>query len=210
MLTVHHLRNSQSERIVWLCEELGIEYDLKLWLRREDNMMAPPEYKALHPIQSAPIITDGDFSLGESGAIVEYICGKYADWKLCPRADDPDFAQHLFWFHFTNGTFMTNVMMEMAVMMTGGSADASIGNARGDIAWAMIEDQLGKTDWFGGRQLTSADVMMVFGLTTMRKFIGKPLEDYPNLRAYLQRIGAREAYQRAMAKAEPGVTPNLG
>jgi glutathione S-transferase len=210
MLTVHHLRNSQSERIVWLCEELGIEYDLKIWLRREDNMMAPPEYKALHPIQSAPIITDGDFSLGESGAIVEYICGKYADWKLCPRADDPDFAQHLFWFHFTNGTFMTNVMMEMAVMMTGGSADASIGNARGDIAWAMIEDQLGKTDYFGGRQLTSADVMMVFGLTTMRNFIGKPLEDYPNLRAYLQRIGAREAYQRAMAKAEPGVTPNLG
>ncbi len=209
MLTVHHLRNSQSERIVWLCEELGIEYDLKLWNRREDNMMAPAEYKALHPIQSAPIITDGDFSLGESGAIAEYICGKYADWKLCPRADDPDFAQHLFWFHFTNGTFMTNVMMDMAVMMTGGKAEASIGNDRGERAWAMIEDQLGKTDYFGGRQLTSADVMMVFGLTTMRNYIGKPLDPYPNLRAYLQRIGAREAYQRAMAKAEPGVTPNL-
>ncbi len=209
MLTVHHLRNSQSERIVWLCEELGIEYDLKVWNRREDNMMAPPEYKALHPIQSAPIITDGAFSLGESGAIVEYICGKYADWKLCPQADDPDFAQHLFWFHFTNGTFMTNVMMDMAVMMTGGKAEASIGNDRGERAWGMIEDLLGKTAFFGGRELTSADVMMVFGLTTMRNYIGKPLDAYPNLRAYLQRIGARDAYQRAMAKAEPGLTPNL-
>jgi len=209
MLTVHHLRNSQSERIVWLCEELGIEYDLKVWNRREDTMMAPDEYKALHPIQSAPIITDGDFSLGESGAIVEYICGKYAGGRLSPRADDPDFAQHLFWFHFTNGTFMTNAMMQLAVTMAGGNAHVSIGNDRGERAWAMIEDQLGKSEYFGGRQLTSADVMMVFGLTTMRSFIGKTLEGYPNLRAYLQRIGARDAYQRAMAKAEPGVTPNL-
>ena len=104
---------------------------------------------------------------------------------------------------------MTNVMMEMAVLMTGGKAEASIGNDRGERAWGMIEDQLGKTDYFGGRELTSADVMMVFGLTTMRNFIGKALDPYPNLRAYLQRIGSREAYQRAMAKAEPGVTPNL-
>lgn len=209
MLTVHHLRNSQSERIVWLCEELGIDYDLKVWNRREDNMMAPDDYKALHPIQTAPIITDGDFSLGESGAIVEYICAKYADWKLCPKADDPDFVQHLFWFHFTNGTFMTNVMMDMAVLMTGGSADASIGNDRGERAWSMLEDQLGRTDYLGGRQLTSADIMMVFCLTTMRNFLDKPLDSYPNVRAYLQRIGAREAYQRAMTKAEPGVEPNL-
>ncbi|MBM3596161.1 MAG: glutathione S-transferase [Alphaproteobacteria bacterium] len=209
MLTVHHLRNSQSERIVWLCEELGIDYELKVWNRREDNMMAPDEYKALHPIQSAPIITDGDFSLGESGAIVEYICGRYADWKLCPRADDLDFAQHLFWFHFTNGTFMTNVMMDMAVMMAGAQAQAGIGSERGERAWAMIEEQLDKTDWFGGRQLTSADVMMVFGLTTLRSFMGKSLDGLTNLRAYLQRVGARPAYQRAMARAEPGIIPNL-
>jgi len=209
VLTVHHLRNSQSERIVWLCEELGIDYELKVWNRREDNMMAPDEYKALHPIQSAPIITDGDFSLGESGAIVEYICGRYADWKLCPRADDLDFAQHLFWFHFTNGTFMTNVMMDMAVMMAGAQAQAGIGSERGERAWAMIEEQLDKTDWFGGRQLTSADVMMVFGLTTLRSFMGKSLDGLTNLRAYLQRVGARPAYQRAMARAEPGIIPNL-
>jgi glutathione S-transferase len=209
MLTVHHLRNSQSERIVWLCEELGIPYELKLWSRREDNMMAPDEYKALHPIQTAPIISDGDVSLGELGAIVEYICGRHADWKLCPRADDPDFAQHLFWFHFANGTFMTNAMMQLAVMMTGGSADAGPGNDRSERAWAIIEEQLGKTDYFGGRQLTSADVMMAFGLTTMRNFIGKELDEFPNLRAYLRRIGSRDAYQRAIAKAEPGMTPKL-
>lgn len=209
MLTVNHLRNSQSERIVWLCEELGIEYDLKVWNRREDNMMAPDEYKAMHPIQTAPIIADDGISLGESGAIVEYICGKHADWALCPRADDPDFAQHLFWFHFANGTFMTNVMMQMAVMMTGGKMDVGPGNDRSERAWTMIEDQLGKTDYFGGRQLTSADIMMGFGLTTMRNFIGKDIADLPNLQAYLRRIGDREAYQRAIAKAEPGMKPNL-
>lgn len=209
MLTVHHLRNSQSERIVWLCEELGVDYDLKVWNRREDNMMAPDDYKAMHPIRTAPIITDGDFSLGESGAIVEYICGRYAEGRLCPRANDADFAQHLFWFHFANGTFMTNMMMRMAVMMSGGNTESSAGEDRGERAWAMVEDQVGKTAFLGGRQLTSADVMMGFGLTTMRGFVGRTLDDLPNLRAYLQRIGAREAYQRAMTKAEPGMTPNL-
>lgn len=208
MLTVHHLRNSQSERIVWLCEELEIDYELRIWHRREDNMLAPDEYKALHPIQTAPIITDGDFSLGESGAIVEYICGHYADWRLCPRADDPDFAQHLFWFHFANGTFMTNAMMQLALSQTTAELHPALGN-RVSRAWALVEDQLGRTDYLGGRQLTSADVMMGFGLTTMRNFIPKALDEMPSTRAYLKRIAERPAYKRMMEKAEPGVEPNL-
>ena len=209
MLTVHHLRKSQSERIVWLCEELEIAYDLKVWDRREDNFMAPDGYKALHPIATAPIITDGDFSLGESGAIVEYICGKYGDWRLCPAATDASFAQHLFWFHFANGTFMTNVMMMLAAMRSGGNAEPGLGQDRSARAWTMIEDQLGRTGFFGGNALTSADIMMGFGLTTMRTMIDRPLDDLPNVRYYLKRIGERPAYLRAMQKAEPGMEPNL-
>jgi len=116
MLTVHHLRISQSERIVWLCEELGIDYDLKLYNRDPDTRLAPPELKALHPMEIAPLIEDSDTILGESGAIVDYIITKYApDTNLIPDPDHPDFTDHLYWFHFANATFMTNGMMQVAV-----------------------------------------------------------------------------------------------
>ena len=104
MLTVHHLGKSQSERIVWLCEELGIPYELKNYARDKVTMLAPADYKALHPIGAAPVITDGDVVLAESGAVVEYIIAKYGNGRLTLSADHPDFAQFLYWFHFANGT----------------------------------------------------------------------------------------------------------
>ena len=209
MLTIHHLRISQSERIVWLCEELGLEYDLKLYNRDPETRLAPPDLKALHPMQIAPLIEDGDVLLGESGAIVEYIIGKYApETDLVPGPDHPDFADHLYWFHFANATFMTNGMMQIAVSLTGADMPAPMMN-RVNNAWAQVERRLGAADYFGGAQLTTADIMMVFQLTTSRAFRETPIDDKPNLKAYLQRIGAREAYQRAMAKAEPGFPPKL-
>ena len=209
MLTIHHLRISQSERIVWLCEERGLEYDLKLYNRDPETRLAPAELKALHPMQIAPLIEDGDVLLGESGAIVEYIVGKYApETDLVPGPDHPDFADHLYWFHFANATFMTNGMMQIAVSFTGAEMPAPMMN-RVNNAWAQIERRLGEADYFGGSQLTTADIMMVFQLTTSRAFREQPIDDKPNLQAYLKRIGAREAYQRAMAKAEPGFPPKL-
>src|SRR5215470_10971845 len=104
MLTVHHLGKSQSERIVWLCEELEIPYELKHTTRDAVTMLAPPDYKALHPIGSAPVIIDGDLVLAESGAIVDYIMARYGKGRLTLAADDPNFAQFLYWFHFANGT----------------------------------------------------------------------------------------------------------
>ena len=104
MLTVHHLGKSQSERIVWLCEELGIPYELKLYERDPVTRLAPPEYKALHPLGAAPVITDGDVVLAELGAIIEYIAAKYGNGRLVLAPDHPDFAQFLYWFHFANGT----------------------------------------------------------------------------------------------------------
>ena len=209
MLTIHHLRISQSERIVWLCEELGLDYDLKLYMRDPDTRLAPPELKALHPMEIAPLIEDDGVMLGESGAIVEYIIGKYApDTDLVPGPDHPDFADHLYWFHFANATFMTNGMMQIAV----GALEAEMPPPlakRVTNAWDQIERRLSEADYFGGSNLTTADIMMVFQLTTSRAFREQPIDDKPNLRAYLKRIGARTAYQRAMAKAEPGFPPKL-
>lgn len=210
MLTVHHLGVSQSERIVWLCEELELDYELKRYARRADNRLAPDEYKALHPMGIAPVITDGDLVLGESGAICDYICARHGGARLTPRPDDPGFAEHLFWFHWSNGTFMTTLMMQLVLGMGGeGNPAAAFVDDRGRRGWAMVEDRLGAAPFFGGADLTTADIMMVYGLTTSRAFRGTSIEGYPNLRAYLQRIGRRPAYQRAMAKAEPGWTPIL-
>ena len=209
MLTVHHLRISQSERIVWLCEELGLDYALKLYNRRADNRLAPDEYKALHPMGIAPVITDGDLVLGESGAICEYIDRKYGGSRLSPGVDDPDFAGHLFWFHFSNATFMTNGMMALAANATGATELPAFVADRGAKGWKLAEVRLGEAPFFGGRDLTTADIMMGFNLTTSRAFGGAKLDAFPNIAAYLQKIGQRPAYQRAMAKAEPGMAPML-
>ena len=211
MLTVHHLRLSQSERIVWLCEELGLDYELKLYTRRTDNNLAPDEYKALHPMGIAPVITDGDLVLGESGAIMEWIVAKHAPGTdLVPGPDHPDFADHLFCFHWANATFMTNGMMALVAgrMVEGGKMPPFVAdrNAKG---WAIVEKRLGEADYFGGSQFTTADIMMGFQLTTSRAMSGMGIEGMPNLQAYLKRIGERPAYQRAMAKAEPGMPPKL-
>src|SRR5258708_343255 len=105
MLTVHHLGRSQSERIVWLCEELGLDYELKRYERDPASRLAPPEYKALHPIGTAPVITDGDLVLGESGAIIEYIIAKYGAGRLARQAGHPEFVNYLYWFHYANASF---------------------------------------------------------------------------------------------------------
>ena len=209
MLTVHHLRISQSERIVWLCEELGLDYSLKLYDRRADNRLAPDDYKALHPMGIAPVIEDDGLVLGESGAIIEYIVAKHGGGRLVPGSDDADFAGHLFWFHFANATMMTNGMMAIAATQAGATEMPPFVADRTHKAWAMAEQRLGEADYFGGRQLTTADIMMGFQLTTSRAFNNMSLDAMPNIKAYLQRIGQRPAYQRAMAKAEPGMPPKL-
>ena len=210
MLTVHHLGISQSERIVWLCEELGIDYTLKRYDRRADNRLAPDEYKALHPMGIAPVITDGDLVLGESGAICDYIVAKYGNGKLVPKPADKDFADHLFWFHWSNGTFMTTLMMHLVLAGGGQNNPAAVFvDDRSRRGWAMVEERLGQAPFFGGAKLTTADIMMVYCLTTSRAFRNLSIEAFPNLKAYLARIGARPAYQKAMAKAEPGMKPML-
>ena len=209
-LTVHHLGISQSERIVWLCEELAIAYELKLYDRSPPMQMAPPEYKALHPMGIAPVITDGDLVLAETGAIVDYVVARYGEGALTLAADDPEFANWLFWSHVANGTFVPTEMVMLMGRAVG--LDSGLSEALGERSTrilALAEERLGGVTWFAGDAFTTADIMMVFPLTTMRAFGGRDLAPYPNIRAYLARIGARPAYARAMARSDPGFTPML-
>ncbi len=208
MLTVHHLGKSQSERIVWLCEELGLPYELKHYQRDPVTILSPPELKAIHPTGVAPVITDGDVVLGESGAIIEYIIAKYGDGRLAPGPHHPDFAPYLFWFHFANGNIQPNMGRNLVLRRLSLADDNPVLVAmkgRLDRAFALVEARLGEAEYFAGGEFTAADVMMVFSLTTMRYFLPFDLAPYPDILAYLARIGARAAYQRAMAKGDPGM-----
>jgi glutathione S-transferase len=212
MLTVHHLGKSQSERIVWLCEELGIPYELKLYERDPVTRLAPPEYKALHPLGAAPVITDGQVVLAESGAVVEYIIAKHGNGRLVLAADHPDFAQFLYWFHFANGTLQPATGRNMILGRLRLPEDNPIllaMKARLNLALGLVEARLGKAMFLAGHEFTTADIMAVFSLTTMRLFLPFDLAPYPGILAYLQRIGRRDAYQRAMRKGDPDMAPLL-
>jgi glutathione S-transferase len=208
MLIVHHLGKSQSERIVWLCEELGIPYELKHTVRDRVTMLAPADYKALHPIGSAPVIVDGDLVLAESGAIVEYITAKYGNGRLALSASHPDFASFLYWFHFANGTLQANMGRLMILNRLKLAEDNPMllaTRARVDRAFDLVEARTREADYLAGEEFTTADIMMGFSLTTMRYFQPYDLKRCPNITAYLARIGARPAYRRAMEKGDPGM-----
>jgi glutathione S-transferase len=207
MLTIHHLGKSQSERIVWLCEELEIPYDLKRYTRDAVTMLAPPEYKALHPIGAAPVITDGNLVLAESGAIVDYIMARYGKGRLTPGTNDPGFAQFLYWFHFANGTLqaaMGRLMILNRLKLPDDNPTLAAMKARVDRAFDLVDARLREADYLAG-SFTTADIMMGFSLTTMRYFQPYDLARCPNVVKYLARISARPAYRRAMEKGDPGM-----
>lgn len=212
MLTVHHLGVSQSERIPWLCEELEIPYILKRYDRDPTTRSAPAAYKALHPTGMAPVITDGDVVLAESGAIMEYINTKYGKGRLALAPDHPDYANYLFWFHYANGTLMATELILMVVSRidpNGQNGMAAGIKKREERGFAAVEAQLAKTPYFAGEKFTLADIIMFFPLTTMRAFVPKDLTPFPHLRSYLKRIGERPAYRRAMAASDPDMPLNL-
>jgi glutathione S-transferase len=208
MLIVHHLGRSQSERIVWLCEELGLPYELRHTARDPVTMLAPAEYKALHPIGAAPVVIDDDLVLAESGAIVAYISGKYGDGRLVLAADHPSFADFLYWFHFANGTMQAHLGRLMILNRLKLADDHPIllaTRVRVDRAFDLVEARTREADYLAGHDFTTADIMMGFSLTTMRYFQPYDLKRCPNIIAYLARIGARPAYRRAMEKGDPGM-----
>jgi glutathione S-transferase len=212
MLTLHHLGHSQSERIVWLCEELGIPYELKKYQRDAATRLSPPELLALTPMGTAPVITDGEWVLGESGAIMDYLLARHDTGSLRPRPADANFAAYLFWYHFANATLQPAMGRSMTLRRLDLPADNAVAAAtRGRLVRAMdaVEARLAASPYLAGQALTAADIMIVFTLTTMRLFMPLDLAPWPGVRSYLQRIGQREAYQRAMRKGDPDLVPML-
>lgn len=208
MLTIHHLGVSQSERIVWLCEELGIPYELKRYERRADNRLAPPDYKALHPLGAAPVITDGELVLAESGAVVEYLMQTYGGGRLAVAPGRPGYADYLYWFHFANGSLMPalgRVMLMGRAELAPDNPVLGFARDRMGLALGMVEARLGAVPYLAGADFTAADIMSAFAFTTMRHFLPYDLAPYPNIRAYVARIAERPGYRRAREKGDPGV-----
>jgi glutathione S-transferase len=212
MLKVHHLGHSQSERIVWLCEELGVPYELVKYTRDPVTRLSPPELKALHPLGAAPLIELDGMWLAESAAIVEFILARYGGGRLQHGPDHPDFVSYLYWFHFANGNLQPVMGRSMIVARCGLTPQHPLQlsvQGRLEKVFELIEGQLAKNEYLAGSEFTAADIMSVFSLTTMRLFHPVDLTPYPNILAYLQRIGARPAYQRAMAIGDPDLIPLL-
>jgi glutathione S-transferase len=212
MLKIHHLSHSQSERIIWLCEELRIPYELQHHTRDPVTKLSPPGLKALHPLGAAPLIEEGELLLAESAAIVEYIIMKHGAGRLRLSPEHPDYAASLYWFHFSNGNLQPMMLRFMTVSRAKLPADHPVQastQGRLDQMMALIETRLGEALYLAGTEFTAADIMSVFSLTTMRLFQPIDFAPYPNIRAYLQRIGQRPAYRRAMAKGDPDLTPVL-
>ncbi|KAF2101769.1 glutathione S-transferase [Rhizodiscina lignyota] len=203
-LIVHHLGVSQSDRVVWLCEELGLDYELKKYDRAP--IFSPPEYCKLHPLCAAPVIEDGDIKLAESAACVEYICHTKADGSLFVAPGKQNYADFLYWFHFANGTFQPMISRGLAIMGAGAGKESEAikrFDAKKHQILSFLDQRLSQVPWLAGDDFTAADIMIVFSLTVMRCFYQYDLGDYENILAYLQRISKREAYKRALQKGDP-------
>ena len=204
MLTIHHLGVSQSDRIVWLMEELNLPYRLE-WYDRGADGLAPPEYRALHPAATAPVITDGDRVLTESAVIAEYVSHTYGGGKLSVTPDRANYPDYLYWMHFNN-----NVQgLFFARLALGGKTDGDAARASGfikkreDAYYGYLNQRLGESTYLAGPEFTCADIMVTFNLTSLSQFGGRTIADLPNAKAYVARITERPAYVKAMAIAGP-------
>lgn len=214
MLTLHHLEYSQSFRILWLLEALGAEYELKSYNRDPESNLAPDDYKALSPLGTAPVVTDGDMVLAESNAIIDYILDSYPDSQLNPGAGHKDRARHLFWYHSSPGSLMNlqSIAMILGLLETRapwpissllksvfGQVRKLFLDPRLGAMLKLMEEDLGKQPFFGGDQLTSADITLVYPMYAARDK-GLFESGFPNVNAWFERIEAMDSFKSARAK----------
>ena len=200
MLTLHHLNDSRSQRILWLFEELGIPYEMKTYQRNAATRLAPPELEKVHPLGKSPVITDGDVRIAESGAIVDYVIRRYGKGAMMPAPGSSDFEAYNEWLHYSEGSAMLPLMLNLYVsrLKEAGAPlqpriDSETANHLG-----YVEAALKGRDFFIGPSLTGADIQMSF-VGEMAKVLGK-LGPYPNLTGWLSRMHARPAFQRSIEK----------
>ncbi|MFZ6649116.1 glutathione S-transferase family protein [Undibacterium sp. TJN25] len=215
MIIVHHLNNSRSQRILWLLEELGIPYEIKFHERDPKTMLAPASLKAVHPLGKSPVIVDGDVTVAESGAIVEYLLERYGQGPLIPAAGTPERLKYTYWLHFAEGSAMPPLLLKLIFdrIETGPMPFFIRPIARGiaqKVKGAFIQPQItrqldymeaeiAKTGWFTGSQFSAADIQMSFPLEAAAARGGLDASR-PQLMAWLKRIHALPAYQRALEK----------
>lgn len=201
MVTVHHLNNSRSQRILWLLEELGTPYEIVKYQRLEGIPLAPPELKAVHPLGKSPVITDGGTTIAESGAIVEYLIGTYGGGRMRPAPDSDDHWRYIEWLHYAEGSAMVPLLLALYAGFLGDGAALLRPRIDSEIAnhLSYIERGLEGREFFVGSHLTGADIQMLFVLEAA----GAYLEPYPAARAYRARMQARPAYQRAIERGGP-------
>lgn len=205
MITIHHLGVSQSERIVWLAEELGLPYKLR-WYDRTANRTAPPEFLRLHPTAMAPVIEDEGRVLTESAVIAEYLCHRYAGGKFTVRPEQPNYYDYLYWMHFNNSAMgLRFTKSVLAAGATGPVADTMsvVVNRREDQVYNYLNQRLGEVPYLAGAEFTCADIMTMYRLTTGVLFGARAIDGLPNVVTYVKRIETRPAYQKAMSIAGP-------
>ena len=213
MLTLHHLNNSRSQRILWLLEELGLPYEIKRYERNAKTMLAPPELKAVHPLGKSPLLSDDGLVIAESGAIIEYLLERYGNSQFLPATGTPDYLRYRYWLHYAEGSLMPLLVMKLVLSSVPGRTPAlirPIGRAIvGGVEQAFlgpqlalhldyVEAELGKSQWFVGDQLTGADFQMSFPLEAASARAGGAQR--PRIKAFVERIQSRPAYRRAIDK----------
>ena len=203
MLVVHHLNDSRSQRILWLLEELGTPYEIKRYARDATTRLAPPELKAVHPLGKSPVITDGDRTIIESGAIIDYLIRRHGNGRLAPAPDSAAYDEYQTWLHYAEGSAMLPLMLFMYVMRLGDAGAPLHPRIESEIAnhLGYIDGALAGRTYLLGDELTGADIQMSF-IPEVTKAFGK-LPAYPNMEAWIERLHARPAWQAALEKGGP-------
>ena len=218
MITLHHLENSRSQRVLWLLEELGVPYTVKLYKRDRKTMLAPPELKKVHPLGKSPVVTDGKTVVAESGAIVEYLVGHHGGERLVPGEGTPEKLRYTYWLHFAEGSAMPPLLMKLVFdkvrsapvpffikPIVKGIADkvtSSFISPNIESQLEFMEAELAKRPWFAGKEFSAADIQMSFPLEAAAAGGGLDAR-YPKLNDWLARIHAMPAYVRALDKGGP-------
>jgi glutathione S-transferase len=218
MITVHHLNNSRSQRVLWLLEELGAAYEVKRYERDAKTMLAPPELLAVHPLGKSPVIVDGEATVAESGAIIEYLIDRYGAGRLIPAAGTAERLRYTYWLHYAEGSAMPPLLLKLVFDRVENSPapwpiSAVARRIAGTVTKSFIgpqlkrhldymEAELAAHAWFAGEEFSAADVQMSFPLEAAASRAGLKA-DRPRLMAFLDRIHARGAYKRALERGGP-------
>jgi glutathione S-transferase len=217
-ITLHHLENSRSQRVLWLLEELGLAYELKRYARDPKSKLAPPELTRVHPLGKSPVVTEGDATVAESGAIVEYLLERHGQGRLRPAAGTPERLRFTYWLHFAEGSAMPFLLLKLVfekvrtapvpffvkpvVSGIAAKVNKAFINPNLQRQLAFIEAELARSPWFAGAEFSAADVQMSYPLEAAAESGGLGRQ-HPAITDWLSRIHARPAYQRALAVGGP-------